>query len=29
MSDYRSTLKNHAIDKDNFEDNVANLCEIN
>ena len=26
---YRSTLKNHAIDKDNFEDNVAKLCEVN
>ena len=26
---YRSTLKNHAIDKDNFEDNVAKLCEFN
>ena len=26
---YRSTLKNHAIDKDNFEDNVAMLCEVN
>ena len=26
---YRSTLKNHAIDKDSFEDNVAKLCEVN
>ena len=26
---YRSTLKNHAIDKDNHEDNVAKLCELN
>ena len=26
---YRSTLKNHAIDKDNFEDNVSKLCEVN
>lgn len=26
---YRSTLKSHAIDKDNFEDNVAMLCEVN
>lgn len=26
---YRSVLKSHAIDKDNFEDNVAMLCEVN
>lgn len=24
---YRSTLKNHAIDKDHFEEQVAHLCE--
>lgn len=26
---YRSTLKNHAIEKDNIEDNVDMLCEVN
>ena len=26
---YRSSLKSHAIDKENFEENVAMLCEVN
>ncbi len=26
---YRSTLRNHAIDKEHFEEHVAQLCEVN
>ena len=26
---YRSTWRNHAIDKEHFEEHVAQLCEVN